>query len=86
MKLPSAHLLLTLTLFAAASRRAEEPVIPLEAVAVLPDAAFISSNPKPESGSIERVGDGWRLTSPGKTTTITVKHSTYGGKPTVKLP
>ena len=46
--------------------RAEEPVLPPEAIALLTDGAFVSSNPKLANGSIEHIGDGWRLTSPGK--------------------
>lgn len=47
--------------------RAEEPVLPREAVPLLEgEGTWTSSNPKPESGTIEKVGDIWKLSSPAK--------------------
>ncbi len=46
--------------------RAEEPALPPEAVALLPETALKPTQPKPEEGTITQVDGAWRLTSPGK--------------------
>jgi endo-1,4-beta-xylanase len=45
---------------------AEEPTLPPEATALLPDGPMTLSQPKPEEGSITKTEEGYRLTSPGK--------------------
>jgi endo-1,4-beta-xylanase len=57
---------LILAALAIASLHAEEPVLPSEAVALLPEVALKPTQPKPEEGSITKTEAGFRLESLGK--------------------
>lgn len=46
--------------------RSEEPVLPPEAVALLPDTPLVPTQPGPDEGTITKTDSGWRLESPGK--------------------
>jgi endo-1,4-beta-xylanase len=58
------HLLLTLTVIA--SLHAEEPTLPPEAKAMLPQTPLVPTKPEADEGTITQAGAGWRLDSPGK--------------------
>jgi hypothetical protein len=60
----SKHILFAL--FALISLHAEEPVLPPEAKALLPETPLVPTKPKPEEGTITQTEKGWLLDSPGK--------------------
>lgn len=57
---------LFIALFSLVALHAEEPVLPPEAKALLPDVPLVPTKPKPEEGMITQTEKGWRLDSLGK--------------------
>ena len=55
-----------IALFSLTALHAEEPVLPPEAKALLPETLLVPTKPKAEEGSITQTEKGWRLDSPGK--------------------